>query len=184
MNRIVQSLYFTAALLVFWITPVAAATCPAENFIQSAGEAFMGASREGSPAAFMNASSRYADLHGIALFALGQYRKNLSSDMEGEYFSRARTFMGRFMAQYASHFSGTGVTITSCADSGSGLTVGAKLTGGQSITFRLRKSGSTYRVQDVSVSSIWLAQTMRTKFTGVISSHGGDVGALLAFLGN
>jgi ABC-type transporter MlaC component len=161
-----------------------ASTCPAEGFIQSAGEAFMGASRRGSAGAFSSAASRFADLHSIALFALGIYRQNLPKSRETEYVARARTFMGKFMAQYSSKFSGTSIAITSCNESGSGLTVGTKLSTGQSITFRLRKSGGSYRVQDVSVSSIWLAQTMRGKFTNVMRENNGNVEALMSYLDN
>jgi phospholipid transport system substrate-binding protein len=160
--------------------PTVAAACPAEGFIQNAGAAFMGAARLGSAGAFTGAASRYADLHSIALFALGPYRRNMPKAREREYVNLTVNFIGRFMAQYASHFSGTGITITSCA----GNLVGTKLSTGQALTFRLRKAGASYRVEDVSVSSIWLAQTMRSKFTGVISHHGGDVEALMNWLGS
>ena len=178
---------FCAVLIIFALAIpgiAKASTCPAESFIQSAGEAFMNASRRGSAGAFSSAASRFADLHSIALFALGSYRRNLPKSRETEYVARTRTFMGKFMAQYGSKFSGTAISITSCNESGSGLTVGTKLSTGQSLTFRLRKSGGSYRVQDVSVSSIWLAQTMRGKFTNVIRENNGDIEALLSYLGD
>ena len=158
--------------------------CPADAFVQSAGNAFMSAADRGTPQAFSNAASRYADLRRIALFALGQYRRNLPSDREGEYVQSARGFMGRFMAQYASHFSGDGISILSCDPAASGLNVQAQLKGGQTVTFRLRGSGGSYRVEDMSISNVWLAQAMRSKFTSIISQHGGDVGALLDWLDN
>lgn len=144
----------------------------------------MVAANNASPQAFSSAASRFADLRGISLFALGQYRRDLPRAREAEYVSQARDFMGRFMAQYASKFSGTRVDITSCVPDTSGLIVSAKMAGGQTLTFRLRGSGGSYRVEDMSVSSIWLAQAMRSKFTGVISDNGGDVGALIDWLGN
>ena len=161
-----------------------AATCPAENFIQSAGSAFMGAAHSGSPQAFSSAASRFADLRGISLFALGQYRHNLPAGREGEYVAKSRVFMGRFLAQYSSQFSGSGIAITTCDSTSSRLTVGAKLTGGQSVTFRLRGGNGSYRVEDVSVSSVWIAQALRSEYTEVISNHGGDVGALIDWLGH
>ncbi len=157
--------------------PVKAAPCAAEGFVQNAGAAFMGAARSGSAGAFTGAASRYADLHGIALFALGPYRKNLPRGREAEYVALTKKFMGEFMSQYASHFSGTGMIITKC----SGNTVATKLSSGQVLTFRLQ---GTKRITDVSVSGVWLAQTMRSKFTGVIRSNNGDVGALMSWLGN
>ncbi len=152
--------------------------------MHSAGNAFMSAASSGSPQAFASAASRFADLRRISLFALGQYRRNLPPGREGEYVSLARGFMGKFMAQYASHFSGDGISIISCDPGAAGLNVQAKLSGGQTIAFRLRGGGGSYRVEDMSVSSIWLAQAMRSKFMGVIAEHGGDVTALLDWLGN
>ncbi len=167
-----------ALLFVFnFIVPVQAEPCAAEGFVQDAGAAFMGAARSGSAGAFTGAASRYADLRGIALFALGPYRKDLPRSREGEYVALTKKFMGSFMAQYAEHFSGTGMTITKCA----GNTIATKLSTGQILTFRLQGS---HRIADVSVSGIWLAQTMRSKFTNVIKKNDGDVGALMSWLGN
>jgi phospholipid transport system substrate-binding protein len=161
----------------------AASTCPAENYIQSAGEAFMNASRRGTGAAFSTAASRYADLHGLALFALGNFRKYLPKSRETEYVARTRTFMGNFMAEYGSKFAGNSIAVTSCNEAAGGLTVGTKLSTGQVIVFRLQKTGGSYRVKDVSVSAIWLAQTMRNKFTRIIKENNGDVEALISYLG-
>lgn len=161
-------------------SPASSATCQAEGYIQNVGAAFMSAARTGSPGAFTGAASRYADLHSIALFALGPYRKKLPRGREGEYVALTKKFMGRFMAQYSSKFAGSAITITSCA----GNTIGTRLSSGQNLTFRLRKSGRSYRVEDVSVSSVWLAQQMRSKFTNVINRNGGDVNALISYLGN
>jgi phospholipid transport system substrate-binding protein len=171
--------FLTFGLLAL-ASPASADTCAAEGYIQNAGAAFMSAARTGSPGAFTNAASRFADLHSIALFALGPYRKNLPRGREGEYVAQTKKFMGRFMAQYSNKFSGSGITITSC----NGNMIGTRLSTGQSLTFRLRKTASSYRVEDVSVSSVWLAQQMRSKFTSVINRNGGDVNALMSYLGN
>lgn len=144
----------------------------------------MGASRKGTAAAFSTAAARYSDLHGVALFALGNYRRDLPKSRETEYVARARTFMGKFMAQYGSKFAGNSISVTSCMEASGGLIVGTKLSSGQTLTFRLRKAGSSYRVQDVSVSSIWLAQTMRGKFTSVLRENNGDIDALMSYLTN
>lgn len=161
----------------FGFQAAVAANCPSENFIQNAGAAFMGAARAGSPGAFTSAASRYADLRGIALFALGPYRKDLPKNREGEYVALSKKFMGEFMAEYASKFSGTGMTITSCA----GSLVGTRLSTGQSLTFRLQ---GQRRIADVSVSGVWLAQAIRTKFTSVLHRNDGDVSALMNWLAN
>lgn len=169
--RIVLSLTFIALA-----SPAIA--CPAEAFVVSAGKAFQAAARAGSASAFTSAASRFTDLRAMSLFALGPYRSKLSKAQEAQYFSLSRKFMGEFMAYYGARFSGHGVTIVSC----NGNAIQAKFAGGKSVTFRLSKAGKGYRVQDVSISSVWLAQQLRAKFTGVIKKNGGDVGALLKFL--
>jgi ABC-type transporter MlaC component len=161
-----------------------AVPCPADGFVQNAAKAYMGAARNGSPQAFSSAAGRFTDLRRVALFALGQYRRDLPRGREDEYVTLARNFMGRFMAQNAGNFSTSNVDIVSCASGGGGLVVSARLGGEKTISFRLRGGGGSYRVDDMSVSSIWLVQAMRNKFTGVISSHGGDVTALMDWLRN
>lgn len=175
MNKALTTLFLISALS--YSAPVHAAPCAAEGFVQAAGAAFMGAARSGSAGAFTGAASRYADLRGIALFALGPYRKNLPKGREGEYVALSKRFMGQFMSQYARHFRGDGMIITKCT----GNTVATKLSTGQTLTFRLQGSR---RIADVSVSGVWLAQTLRSKFTSVIRKNNGDVGALLSWLGN
>ena len=182
MNRI-RKFLFCAFVFVTPVDLAVASTCPAENYIQSAGEAFMNASRKGSAGAFSAAASRFGDLHALALFALGPYRKDLPKSRETEYVAKARTFIGKFMAKYGSKFAGNSISVTSCNEAAGGLIVGTKLSSGQTLTFRLRKAGGGYRVQDVSVSSIWLAQTMRGKFTGVLRENNGDLDALMSYLG-
>lgn len=180
LRKIICSLIFLAGIS----TSVQAVPCPADGFVQSAAKAYMGAARSGSPQAFSNAAGRFTDLRRVAFFALGQYRRDLPRGREYEYVSLARNFVGRFMSQYAGSFSTSSVDIVSCAPGSGGLVVSAKLGGEKTIAFRLHGGGGSYRVDDMSVSSIWLVQAMKSKFTGVIASHGGDVTALLDWLRN
>jgi phospholipid transport system substrate-binding protein len=166
---------FACLFILVALASPSAANCPSESFITSAGEAFMGAARTGKASSFSNAAGRYADLYNLALFALGPYRKNLPKNREAEYVVLTKKFMGNFMSQYASKFSGTGITITNCA----GNIITTKLSTGQGITFRLRGGK---RIEDVSISGIWLAQTLRSKFVSVLRENNGDMAALLRWL--
>ena len=160
--------------LGFFATEAAKADCPAENLVMGAGRAFTSASKSGSAAAFLSAASRYTDTRGIALSALGPHRKKLSKAQEGEYLRLAQSFMGKFMSQYSSKFNTSGMKITTC----SGNTVTATVNGGRKVIFRV--SGG--RVQDVNVSSVWLAGQMRSTFVGVLNKNNGDISALLDYL--
>jgi len=64
--------------------------------------------------------------------------------------------------------------VTTC----SGSVVTATASGGKKIMFRVGGG----RVQDVNVSSVWLAGQMRSTFVGVINRNNGDVDALLNYL--
>ena len=154
-------------------TPAAAA-CAGEAAALGAARAFTNAARSGSASAFLNAATRFADTRAIALFALGPHRKNLSKSQQAEYVPLAQVFMGRFMAKYASSFNASGMKITAC----NGNNIVASTPSGRKIIFRV--SGG--RVQDVNVSSVWLAGQMRSTFVSVINRNGGDIGALLTYL--
>jgi phospholipid transport system substrate-binding protein len=178
---------FWPALLVIaafgQVTPAAtAATCDASSFIAGAGGAFMTAARNGSAGAFAGAASRYADLHGIAMFALGPHRKLLKRSSEAEYVSLTRSFIGRVMAENSSRLAGNGLTVTDCSGDKSAMIVNTKMSSGKKLVFKVYKTKGGYRVRDVNVSSVWLAQQLRSKFTGVISRNNGNIDALFAYL--
>ena len=143
----------------------------------------LSAARSGSASAFSNAASRYTDLHGIALFALGPHRKQLGKRDEGRYVLMTRGFVGKFMAKHSGKISGGGLVVTSCSGSASSPVVNAKLSNGKSIVFKLSKTKRGYMVRDVNFASVWLAQQLRSTFVGVINRNGGDIGALYSYLG-
>ena len=169
-------------LSLFVTVPAYATKCDAESFVLSAGNAFFAAARAGSPQAFSSAAARYADINSISMMALGQYRKKLPKGREAEYLGLARSYIGRFLASYSDRMSGINIKVTDCAPSGKAMLVKAKSSNGKSLTFRVAKGKGGYRVQDVSVSSFWLASQLRSKFVSVISNHGGDIEALFDYL--
>jgi ABC-type transporter MlaC component len=152
----------------------ASAGCPAESLVINVGKAFTAASRSGSAGAFSSAASRFADTRGIALSALGPHRKKLSKDQEGEYIRLAQGYIGRFMSRHASRFNAAGLKVTSC----SGGTVTAVASGGRKLIFRINGG----RLQDLNVSSVWLAGQMRSTFVGYLNRNNGDINALMKFL--
>lgn len=160
-------------MLSFFASPTALA-CAGEKVALSAGKAFTNASQSGSAAAFTSAASRFTDMRGIAMFALGPHRKKLTKAQEGQYLRLAQSFMGRFMVKYADRFNASGLKVTGC----SGNTVTATTASGKKIMFRVNGG----RVQDVNVASVWLASQMRSTFVGVINRNNGDIAALLKYL--
>jgi ABC-type transporter MlaC component len=158
------------------------AACDAEGFITNAGKAFIGAARSGSPAAFSGAASRYADLNAIAMFALGANRSSLPKSRQAEYVALTRTFIGKVLAKNAGRLRASSISVVSCSGSPGALTVNTRLSSGQKVVFKLYKTRAGYRVRDVNVSSIWLAQQLRSTFASVLRRNGGKIDALFDYL--
>ena len=169
-------------LLGACLSSATATACAASTFITNAGNAFMGAARVHSASAFSGVTARYTDLRGISMFALGPHRRLLSKSREAEYLTLTRGFIGRFMVRYSGRFSGHGMTIKDCVGSSNALTVSTRLSNGKKIIFKLHRSKRGFLVRDVNVSSVWLAQQLRSTFVGVINRNGGDINALFAYL--
>jgi len=155
-------------------------TCPAEGFVKRAGQAYDRAASAGSAAAFAHAAGQFSDLRQLSLFALGQYRKDLPKAREAEYLRLTRNFIGNTLKKHGGGLGGN-LDVVDCASSGGGLVVTARSAAGRKIVFRLAKAGGGYTVNDVNMQGIWLAQQMRSKFTGTVSRSGID--GLFAYLG-
>jgi phospholipid transport system substrate-binding protein len=160
----------------------AAKACEASSFITNAGIAFLSAARRQSAGAFSGVASHYTDLHGISMFALGPHRKFLGRAREAEYLALTRNFIGNFLAKYSDRFSGTGLTIKECSSFKNELTVSTRMSNGKKIVFKLYKTKRGFLVRDVNVSSVWLAQQLRSTFVGIIRRNGGDINALFKYL--
>jgi phospholipid transport system substrate-binding protein len=159
-----------------------AKACEASSFITNAGNAFLSAARRQSASAYSGVASRYTDLRGIAMFALGPHRKLVSRAREAEYLALTRSFIGSFLAKYSDRFSGSDLTIKDCTGSKNALTVSTRMSNGKKIVFKLYKTKRGFLVRDVNVSSVWLAQQLRSKFVSVIKRNNGDINALFAYL--
>lgn len=155
--------------------------CPAEGFVKSAGQAYDRAAAAGSASAFASAAARFSDLRSLSLFALGQYRKDLPKSREAEYLDLTRNFIGNTLKRHGSGLRGGNLEVIDCDASGGGLVVTTRSASGKKIVFRLAKAGGGYTVKDVNMQGIWLAQQMRSKFTGTVSRKGID--GLFAYLG-
>ncbi|MGE3873032.1 MAG: ABC transporter substrate-binding protein [Parvibaculaceae bacterium] len=176
--RIFRFLAAAAALLTVMAisTPQSrAANCPVAGTVTSAAAAFSNAAQSGSAAAFSSALARHTDVRGAALFALGQYRKNLPPGRQGEFLRGAQSFMAQFLLDHSSPFrSRRNLVIETCR----GNLVETSLEGRSKMVWRLGGG----RIKDVRVSGVWLSLQLRSKFTGIIRRNDGSMDALLAFL--
>ena len=180
--RRVSALIFLIGFSLLGLDGVArAGSCPAESYVKSAGDAYDRAAAAGTSVAYANAADRYSDLRSLALFALGQYRKDLPKSREAEYLSLTRKFIGDTLKAHGGGLAGGNLDVLDCTPAGGLLTVTTKSATGRTIIFRLAKAGGGYTVKDVNMQGIWLAQQMRSKFVSTISRGGID--GLFTYLG-
>lgn len=182
MRRVFAALV-AIALTTFALAGAASAdSCPAESFVRRAGQAYDRAASVGSAAAFANAADQFSDLRSLSFFALGKYRNDLPKSREAEYLRLTRQFIGDTLQRHGSGLKGGNLEVLDCTNSGGILVVTTRSATGRKIVFRLARAGGGYTVKDVNMQGIWLAQQMRSRFTGTISRKGID--GLFAYLGS
>jgi phospholipid transport system substrate-binding protein len=84
--------------------PTASAADPAVSYMRRAANALIDAQRKGSAAAFTRVLNSYGHVPAIALFALGDFRKNLPRSKRRTYYSGMTRFIGRYAANEATKY--------------------------------------------------------------------------------
>lgn len=143
--------------------------------------------RTAREAAFGKLLDDNSDMQKIAVFCLGQFRAKPDSAQRTEYLSLFHNFVTKVYVTRLSDYHNETVTVTGSGPAKGGAMVDSKInfTSGREpvvIKWWLFKNGDNYKVFDVNVAGIWLAQEQRSAFTSVINNHGGDFGALLQHL--
>ncbi len=166
------------ALMLALVSGVAmAGTCPASRVVERTIASLDAAARNGSPRAYTVALSHHANMTGLALFALGPYRRAVTSSMRGEYVRLTAKFVGHVVAKYREHLMHNRLVIEGCFRQNGAMLVRSRL-GSMHLTWRV----SGRRISDVKVEGIWLAIKLRSKFVAILRHHDGDVGALIRYL--
>lgn len=173
---------------------VAKAEDPAQNFIDTV--ASRGINFLSDPAlsptaqrqAFRALLQDSFDLDTIGRFALGKYWRVATPSERAEY---QRLFEKMVIGVYAERFGTydgqklktTGTKSASDTDTIVNSVIIPK-GGGEKVRvdWRVRKSGSRYRVVDVIVEGVSMSVTQRSDFAAAIQQGGGDVSALLKHL--
>ncbi|MGB3810407.1 MAG: ABC transporter substrate-binding protein [Parvibaculum sp.] len=143
--------------------------------------------RAAREAAFGKLLSENADMQKIAVFALGQFRTKPDEAQRAEYLKLFDNFVVKVYVTRLSDYHNEKLVITGSGPAKGGAMVQSQInftTGREpvKINWWLFKNGDTYKVFDVNVAGIWLAQEQRSAFTSVINNHGGDFNALLTHL--
>jgi phospholipid transport system substrate-binding protein len=167
---------------------LALASTAAQAFVNQVGNGVIAAADSGSVDRFRALLRQHADIPSIALFSLGQYRSNLSDAQRAEYYRLVERSISTVFAAHTSKLKGRTLNVSGSRNHSDSIIVASRLDqpGGRSIPvlWRVVQRGGGYKIFDVSVDGVWLANTQRTSFTSVLQRNNGRVEALINHLRN
>ncbi len=159
----------------------------AVQYMREVADDLMQAQRIGTVTSFQKAILSHADVEGIALYALGNYKDDLAKASRPSYFKGVSLFMARYFADSSRQYQVGKAEIgeAQANDDGSVL-VNTKITlltgTTYNVVFKISRDGNRYQVADVNVLGFSLAYMQRGIFQRFIAKNGGDVNALVAAL--
>ena len=122
----------------------------------------------------------------ISLFVLGPYRRNLTTNQTEEYINLIKRFVSEIYSIRLASFPNGSFTIVNATDNGrSGIIVKTliQFEGNKNptkIDWRIIKNqNSEFKVFDIRVIGVWMAQEQRSTFTSFLSKNNGDVNKLM-----
>lgn len=158
----------------------------AEAYVNQVGNSVIEAANSGSVDRFRSLLRQNADIASIALFSLGPYRKNLSEASKAEYYRLVERSISSVFAAHTSKLAGKTLTVSGSRSAPDSVIVASRLeqAGGRAIPvlWRVVPRGGGFKIFDVSVDGVWLANTQKTSFTSVLQRNNGSVEALMDHL--
>ena len=122
----------------------------------------------------------------ISLFVLGPYRRNLDSVQKTEYINLIKRFVSEIYSIRLASFPSGDFSILSSTDNGrSGVIVKTSIQflndpNPTKIDWRLiKKQDGNFKIFDVRVVGIWMAQEQRSTFTSFLSKNNGNIDKLM-----
>ena len=126
------------------------------------------------------------DIKKISLFILGPYRKNLKSSESSKYFNAIKNFISKVYAKRLSSYPSGNIKIIKVEEKGRrGIIVSSLINFNDrpnpiSIDWWILESSvSDYKVFDIRISGIWMAQEQRSTFTSFLSKNNGEIANLI-----
>ena len=122
----------------------------------------------------------------ISLFVLGPYRRNLDSVQKTEYINLIKRFVSEIYSIRLASFPSGDISILSSTDNGrSGIIVKTSIQFSNDpnptkIDWRLiKKQDGDFKIFDIRVVGIWMAQEQRSTFTSFLSKNNGNIDKLM-----
>ena len=130
----------------------------------------------------------YANMNGVARFALGRYRKNLPNSEKNNYYTLVKRFVAGLFVDYVDDFRGERLAIRRSRKNGSAVIVDSEIIFPHKlpapVEWRVSSSNSRHRVTDVKIRGVWMRLQMRQKFVRILKKNHGDINALMSYLQN
>ena len=122
----------------------------------------------------------------ISLFVLGPYRRNLDSGQKTKYINLIKRFVSEIYSIRLASFPSGDFSILSSTDNGrSGIIVKTLIQFSNEskptkIDWRLiKKQDGDFKIFDIRVVGIWMAQEQRSTFTSFLSKNNGNIDKLM-----
>ena len=122
----------------------------------------------------------------ISLFVLGPYRRNLDSVQKTEYINLIKRFVSEIYSIRLASFPSGDISILSSTDNGrSGIIVKTSIQFSNDpnptkIDWRLiKKQDGNFKIFDIRVVGIWMAQEQRSTFTSFLGKNNGNINKLM-----
>lgn len=190
----IAPLAFCVALVASVAQASASTGDAAQAFVEDVSKRAIGiisdktASKTEREAQFGKLLDETADMERIAVFALGQYRKTPTAEQQGEYLKLVRDFIVKVYVTRLSDYNDEKLDIIGAKAKGDKQAIvqsEIRFANGRepvTVDWWLVKNDGDFKIFDVNVVGIWLAQEQRSTFTSVIRNNGGDFNSLLDHL--
>ncbi len=181
-----RRLFMSLAVPLVLTPSLAFAASSAESYVNKVGNGVIAAARANSVGQFRSLLKANADIPAIAVYSLGPYAKGLTSDLKAEYYGLVEDNIAKVFVQNAKKLAGQGLEVKGTQERSDSVLVKSILNMGGGgtvpVTWRLVKRGGGFRIFDVNVDGIWLANAQKTDFVSVLKKNNGQITALLDYL--
>jgi len=130
---------------------------------------------------------QYFDMPAIAKYMLGSYWPKATPEEQTEFTAVVTDFLALAYGKRFASYTGHEMAVGRVRDEGDGRSVvfsTVKLPNGEParVDWTIEAAGDSYKIADVKVEGLSLADTHRQEFASVINNNGGSVGKLIEIL--
>jgi phospholipid transport system substrate-binding protein len=130
---------------------------------------------------------QYFDMPSIAKYMLGSYWPRATPEEQSEFTAVVTDFLALAYGKRFASYTGHDMNVGRVRDEGDGRTTvfsTVQLPSGEParVDWTIEAAGDSYKIADVKIEGLSLADTHRQEFASVIHNNGGSVGKLIEIL--